>query len=91
MIKDGRYPVIGTKPQEYIPYEVLKPHEKRAINNHGQTLERLYERGGLDWVEILLILEEKPFSCTEYDNLSKDAIKNKVWRHVLRFYNYIAE
>ena len=90
-IVNGKYPVIGTEPQEYIPHEVLIPHEKRAIENHGQTLKRLAERGGLCWMEILFILEDKPFSCKEYDKLSNDAVKNKVWRHVLKFYNYTAE
>lgn len=35
MIENGKYPVIGTRPQEYIPYEVLIPNEKRAMDNHG--------------------------------------------------------
>lgn len=54
-----KYPVIGTNPQEYIPWEILIPHEEQALQNHGQTLERLAERGGLDWNEILPILEDK--------------------------------
>ncbi len=45
-IVNGKYPVIGTKPQEYIPHEILIPHEEQAIYNHGQTLKRLAERGG---------------------------------------------
>ncbi len=31
---------------------LLLPHEKQAEINHAQTLRRLAERGGLDWVEM---------------------------------------
>ncbi|MDE7243098.1 MAG: hypothetical protein K2O18_03850 [Oscillospiraceae bacterium] len=54
-----RYPVIGTNPQEYIPWGVLIPHENQALRNHSQTLERLAERGGLSWNEILPILRDQ--------------------------------
>lgn len=54
-----QYPVIGTNPQEYVPWEILIPHEKRVIRNHAQTLEQLAERGGLAWVEIVWILLDK--------------------------------
>lgn len=35
----------GAKPV-YIPYNIIAPHEAQAIRNHGQTLQRLAERGG---------------------------------------------
>lgn len=44
-----------------LPWDMLAPHERQAINNHGQTLERLADRGGLDVGEALAILEDRPY------------------------------
>lgn len=30
-----------------IPWPMIAPHEAQALRNHGQTLQRLAERGGL--------------------------------------------
>ena len=60
--KQNLYPVLGTNPQEYVPYDMLVPHEAQALKNHTQTLLRLAERGGLGWGEILAILMGKPWS-----------------------------
>lgn len=89
MIENGKYPVIGTKPQEYIPQEVLIPHEKQAIYNHSQTLERLAERGGLSWYEILCILQDvRDIDGMNIHNIDNNDCKRKVWKHILKFYNY---
>ena len=53
------FPILGTKPKEYIPWECIQPHEEQALKNHGQTLKRLAERGGLDWTEALAVLEDR--------------------------------
>lgn len=55
------YPVLqsGRQPQEYIPYNIIAPHEAQAMRNHSQTLQRLAERGGLGWTEILAVLNDK--------------------------------
>ena len=46
------FPIMKNKGKEYIPYDVIKPHEEQALKNHcGQTLDRLAERGGLSWAE----------------------------------------
>ena len=87
-IVNGKYPVIGTKPQEYIPHEVLIPHEKQAIYNHSQSLQRLAERGGLSWYEILCILEDTMnIDGMDIRNIDENACKRKVWNRILRFYN----
>lgn len=62
--KRRMYPIIGTYPKEYIPWDMLTPHEAQALRNHNQTLERLAERGGLAWIEVISILEDKPWSKT---------------------------
>lgn len=46
---------------EYIPYSLIECHETQAIKNHSQTLKRLAERSGLDYVEALAVLEDRPY------------------------------
>lgn len=58
-MKSG-FPILGSK--EYIPLDIVKLHEKQAIINHSQSLERLAERGGLSWLEMLFVLKDKPFN-----------------------------
>jgi hypothetical protein len=43
-----------------IPMSLL--NEERAQRNHGQTLQRLKERGGLGVMEILSIIQDKSWS-----------------------------
>jgi hypothetical protein len=40
-----------------MPWDMLAPHEGQARSNHGQTLARLAERGGLGPDEVLAILD----------------------------------
>ncbi len=40
-----------------IPMSIMESHEPRAIENHGQTLQRLAERGGLAPEEAYCILK----------------------------------
>jgi len=42
-----------------IPWRLVAPHEKQALHNHQQTLERLAERGGLDVLELLAVLTDR--------------------------------
>ncbi len=57
----NKFPILGSEPKEYIPFEIVKSHEKQAIRNHSQTLGILAERGGLSWVEMLFVLEDKNY------------------------------
>lgn len=74
---DKPYPVLGSEPKEYIPFGVLILHEEQALRNHGQTLERLAERGGLGWTEILAILEDR-----RYTDIEVGLAKSKVLQHI---------
>ncbi len=75
-----QYPIIGTMPQEYIPWDMLVPHEKQALRNHGQTLELLAKRGGLDWFEVAWILEDKEWRASP--GMSLNEAKKIVLEHV---------
>lgn len=46
---------------EYIPWEILEPHEAQIYANHGQSLEQLASRGGLSWREIYAVITDKEF------------------------------
>ena len=63
--------------QEYIPYNIIAPHEAQAMRNHGgQTLQRLAERGGLDWTEILAVLHDKTWKEMGYGlHCSKEEVE----------------
>ena len=60
-----KMPLQHTKELKEIPMAMLLPHEKQAIMNHGQSLHRLAERGGLDATETLAILEGRGWNQTK--------------------------
>ena len=81
--KRRQYPVLGAlgaKQKEYIPWDVLAPHEARACRNHGQTLEQLAARGGLGWVEIVWILLDKRWGGPP--NPPEDVARRAVLKYV---------
>jgi hypothetical protein len=53
------FPILG---QFFsLPLEMLASHAAQIEANHHQSLERLAQRGGLDWCEALAILEDRPW------------------------------
>ncbi len=42
-------------------WSAIAGHERQAMRNHGQTLERLAERGGLSPAEAVAIIEDRAF------------------------------
>lgn len=64
-----QFPIIQEWPERLfvpqirsIPWELIAPHEKQALENHcGQSLERLAQRGGLSAAEAVAIIEDKDF------------------------------
>lgn len=63
--------IMGATLLSEIPFTMLAPHEAQALSNHGQTLNRLAERGGLGAGEAIDILEGRRW------NSSKDCIENE--------------
>lgn len=57
--KYNPYPILGSRPQQYIPRGLLMTHEGQAWKNHRQSLTQLAQRGGLGWAEALAIIEGK--------------------------------
>jgi hypothetical protein len=50
-------PIMGGTICSEVPFAMLVPHEAQALKNHGQSLERLAQRGGLGHSEAIDILE----------------------------------
>lgn len=45
-----------------IPWAMIEPHAKQALENHGQDLSRLAERGGLSPAEAVAILKDREYT-----------------------------
>lgn len=70
------FPILGTN--DFIPYDMIKVHEQQALLNHGQNLETLKLRGGLDWCEIYCILRDKSFNRLVTDSVAKNWVISEV-------------
>lgn len=55
-----------------VPWDLIAPHEKQAQKNHGQSLDRLAERGGITPGEALAILGDIDYCSANRDELEKD-------------------
>jgi hypothetical protein len=68
-----KFPILGHgRCVGYISWEVAELLRRQAMINHGQTLERLAERGGLSWQEAAVCLANR--KCGEI-NPSDDTAK----------------
>ena len=50
-------PIMNATLLSEIPFAMIAPHEAQAMRNHGQSLERLAQRGGLAVAEALDVIE----------------------------------
>jgi hypothetical protein len=51
--------VKDSPPALPLPWDVIAPHEVRAMVNHGKTLEELAAAGGLSACEAVAIIEDR--------------------------------
>ncbi len=68
----GDMPILGNPGMLPVPGGVIAPHETRARINHGQTLGRLKQRGGLSVSEVVAILEDRPWRRMGVSDRDKD-------------------
>lgn len=75
-------PIMNNKLMSEIPWAMIAPHEKQAQRNHGQTLNRLAERGGLGACEAIAVLEDRPWHRMGTPEENAFTLINKVreWR-----------
>lgn len=62
MKEDNKFPILKSNPKEYIPWDIIIKHERQALKNHGQTIQRLAERGGLSWSEAYSVLTDDDYA-----------------------------
>lgn len=53
--------IVDPKYPKYVPWALVAAHAEQAMRNHNQTVERLAERGGLGWSELLDVLLDRPW------------------------------
>jgi hypothetical protein len=53
-----------------VPFDLVKRHERQAMENHSQTVERLAERGGLSWFELLMVLTDSAPNSEYFKRIS---------------------
>lgn len=63
-----------------VPWSAIAPHEQRAQLNHGQSLERLAERGGLSPKEFVAVISDRPIRdvLAMSDELATEFVKKCV-------------
>lgn len=57
--------IMGATLLSEIPWDMIAPHEEQAQSNHGQSLERLAQRGGLGASEALDIIEGRSWGAAK--------------------------
>ncbi len=76
------FPIMGCNIIASIPWGFIAPHEAQAQRNHGQSLKRLAERGGLAVPEALDIIQGRRWNsavmCEANDRLLINMVRE--WR-----------
>lgn len=75
-------PIMGATLLSEIPFAMIAPHEAQAKRNHGQSLERLAQRGGLAVSEAIDIIEGRRWGSAKVCIENERYLINKVraWR-----------
>ena len=71
-------PIMGATLMSGIPFAMLVPHEAQALANHGQSLDRLAQRGGLCVSEAISILEGRTWGSVAICIENERYLINKV-------------
>lgn len=76
------FPVLtragANDPKVYFPWAIVAKHEKQADRNHGQTLRRLAERGGLAPCELVAVLEDRA-----WHRMKDEDAWRAIYKHVI--------
>lgn len=78
-----KYPILGTS--EYIPFEMMLEHEEQCHANHNQSVQRLAERGGTDYLETYYILNDSKFIKPDDKKVSRYAENARRIVHALAY------
>lgn len=78
MQEDGRFPIMLDPVIAWVPWAVMAPHAEQARKNHGQSLQRLAERGGLSCGEALAVIEDR-----EWEHMDRVVARQALRMHVV--------
>lgn len=76
----GWFKVMSGPPYRAISLAAVERHRARIEHNHGQSLERLNQRGGLDWYELWCAFNDR--SLFPLARISEDAQRRFVLDYV---------
>lgn len=69
------------KPKLTVPLALVLEHERQAQANHGQSVARLKERGGLSWSELSAVLDDRKWIQMSLDDAHEQAMRSVlVWQ-----------
>lgn len=82
---EDRFPVLerrGYGERAFtVPIALVLEHERQAQDNHGQTVKRLKERGGLSWCELAAVLGDRKWLRMELDAAHESAMRSVlIWQ-----------
>lgn len=69
--KEPMFPILHDPIIHAIPWSALAQHEAQAQANHGQSLKRLADRGGLSICEAYYILKDARYPFSSMPDLQK--------------------
>lgn len=66
----GMFPIllditVSSEGKACVPLELVMAHEQQAVKNHGQSVSRLAERGGLSPSELAAVLWDREWRPME--------------------------
>jgi hypothetical protein len=54
-----------------LPWPLVAAHESQALINHGQSVIELAENGGIDWSEMVAVLQDRPWHWMSDDEAAE--------------------
>jgi hypothetical protein len=77
------FPILGDDAKRIasVPWELVYAHRATVMANHGQSIEGLARRGGLDLVELAMVLEDRRWRTLDAP-YSLDRAEEIVRRHL---------
>jgi hypothetical protein len=54
-----------------LPWPLVAAHENQALINHGQSIAELATHSGIDWSEMVAVLEDRPWRWMSIDEAAE--------------------
>jgi hypothetical protein len=70
-----------------VPYDLVKAHEQQIRFNHGQTIDQIMDRGGLDFIELYCVLNDIPYNKNIPFSRAEDFVINEIVKFNVRVNN----